>query len=84
MLCDVVESYRDKAWVGDASATDYLICIVFEWMEHSLRTLPSDQFRESSNLPRVIAKSVVSALALLKTKYGAIHTGKCLSFPTYQ
>jgi hypothetical protein len=82
-LCDV-ESYRDEAGVGDASATDYPIYMVFEWMEHNLRTLPSDQFRENSNLPRAIAKSVLSALALLKTKYGAIHTGKCLSSPTYQ
>jgi hypothetical protein len=61
-LCDVVESYRDEA---GGSATDYPICMVFEWIEHDLRKLPSDQFRENSNLPRVIAKSVLSTLALL-------------------
>jgi hypothetical protein len=61
-LCDVVESYKDEA---GGSATNYPICMVFEWMEHDLQKLPSDQCRENSYLPRVIAKSVLSTLALL-------------------
>jgi hypothetical protein len=65
-LCDVVKPYRDETQVGDASTTDYPLCMVFEWMEHDLWTLPSDQFRENSNLPRAIAKSVLSALAFSK------------------
>ncbi len=58
--------------------------MVFEWVGHDLRTLPSDQFRENSNHPRIIAISVLSALAFRKTQYGAIHTGGCAPFPTYQ
>ncbi len=52
--------------------------MVFEWMEHDLRTVPSNQFRQNSRLPKIIAKSVLLALALLKTQYGAVHTGECL------
>lgn len=47
-------------------------------MDHDLRSVPSHQFRENSNLPKIIAKSVLSALAILKTEYNAIHSGESL------
>lgn len=49
--------------------------MVFEWMEHDLWHVPSERFRQNSTLPKVICRSVLSALALLKTQYDAIHTG---------
>ena len=49
--------------------------LVFEWMEYDLWQVPSERFREDSVLPKVISRSVLSALALLKTRYDAIHTG---------
>jgi hypothetical protein len=38
--------------------------------------VPSDKFRENSILPKIIARSVLSTLALLNTQYNAIHTGE--------
>ncbi|KAI9726542.1 MAG: hypothetical protein M1834_008984 [Cirrosporium novae-zelandiae] len=35
---------------------------------------PSNQFRENSDLPKIIAKSILSALALLKPEFNGIHT----------
>jgi serine/threonine protein kinase len=58
--------------------TEEQICLVFEWMEQDLRTVPSALFRENSNLPKIVAKSILSALALLKDQYSAIHTGELL------
>lgn len=49
--------------------------MVFEWMDHDLWQVPSERFRQNSVLPKVISRSVLSALALLKTQYDAIHTG---------
>ena len=51
------------------------LCLIFEWMDYDLRNLPSNAFRGSSNLPKWIAKAVLEALAVLKSEYGAIHTG---------
>lgn len=41
--------------------------MVFEWMDYDLWKVPSERFRQNSILPKVISKSVLSALALLKT-----------------
>lgn len=49
--------------------------MVFEYMEYDLWQVPSERFRQNSVLPKVIARSVLSALALLRTQYDAIHTG---------
>ena len=49
--------------------------MVFEWMEYDLWHVPSERFRQNSDLPKIISRSVLSALALLKTQYNAIHTG---------
>lgn len=48
--------------------------MVFEWMEYDLWQVSSERYRQDSILPKVIARSVLSALALLKTQYDAIHT----------
>ena len=79
-LYDVVGTDGDDAHVESASMTEDPPCMVFEWLDHDLRTVPSDRFRQNSVLPRIIAKSVLSALALLKTQYGAVHTGAYLVF----
>lgn len=47
----------------------------FEWMEYDLWQVPSERFRQDFILPKVISGSVLSALALLKTQYDAIHMG---------
>lgn len=51
-------------------------CLVFEWMENVLWKVRSDAFRQNLILPKVIAKSVLSALNLLDTEYDAIHSGQ--------
>jgi len=50
--------------------------MVFKWMEYDLWQVPSKRFRRNSVLPKVISRSVLSALAPLKTQYNAIHTGR--------
>jgi serine/threonine protein kinase len=52
-------------------------CLVFEWMDHDLRHVPSDHYRQNSILPKIIAKSVLSALTLFKSPFDAIHSGEC-------
>jgi serine/threonine protein kinase len=78
-LYDVIGPDEGDAQVFSTSETDDPVCMVFEWMDHDLRTVSSDQFRQHSNLPKVIAKSVLSALALFKAEYNGIHTGKRIS-----
>jgi hypothetical protein len=78
-LYDVIGPDEGDAQVFSTSETDDPACMVFEWMDHDLRTVSSEQFRQHSNLPKVIAKSVLSALALFKAEYNGIHTGKCVS-----
>jgi hypothetical protein len=50
-------------------------CMVFEWMDQDLRTVPYSRFRSRPGLPRVIARSVLETLAFLKETYGAFHSG---------
>ncbi|EDO01264.1 predicted protein [Sclerotinia sclerotiorum 1980 UF-70] len=80
-LLDVVENERefenDNVQSNTASKSEseseshfYLI---FEWMENDLKSIPSSQFRTGS-LPKIVAKSVLEALALIQEKFKAIHT----------
>ncbi len=78
-LYDVVGPEAGTAPVETTSTFEDPLCLVFEWMEYDLRTVPSGRFRENSNLPRIIAKSVLSALALVKSQYKGMHTGECLA-----
>lgn len=73
-LIDIIPD-SDDAPGEDASSATETPPLVFEWMEQDLRTVPSEKFRETSNLPKLIAKSVLSALALLKSRYNGIHSG---------
>ncbi|KAI4209034.1 MAG: hypothetical protein LQ351_007982 [Letrouitia transgressa] len=73
-LHDVVGPDGDVTRAESISRTEDPPCLVFEWMEHDLRTVPPDRFRQNPNLPKLIAKSVISALLVLKTQYGAVHT----------
>lgn len=77
-LTDIIPNSDDARQESSSSATENPH-LVFEWMEQDLRTVPSDEFREDSKLPKLIAKSVLSALALLKNRYNAIHTGGLFS-----
>jgi hypothetical protein len=49
-------------------------CMVFEWMDADLWQLPSESFRSSSKLPRIVTRSVLEALAVLD-ELGGVHTG---------
>lgn len=75
-LYDAVGSFEEDVRQGDAAAEDPL-CLVFEWMETDLQSLPSHQYRRDSRLPKIISKSVLSALDIFK-RYNATHTGKFL------
>lgn len=77
-LYDVVGPEDHTHW-SNMPATGDPPCMVFEWMEHDLRTVPSDEFRENSILAKIIAKSILSTLAHIKTQFNGIHTGGCLS-----
>ena len=57
----------------DGSVDPQVPCLIFEWMDHTLWRLPSAPYRSNSVLPRIIARSVLSALALLKRDFDAIH-----------
>lgn len=72
---------EDCAQGDTTSTTGDPSCLVFEWMEHDLRTVPSHKFRGDCILPKIIAKSILSALAFLKTEFNAVHTGGYISCP---
>lgn len=48
-------------------------CMVFEWMDSDLWQIPSKSFRSGSHLPRIIARSVLNALAVFDED-GGVHT----------
>ena len=73
-LIDIIPNSDDAREESSFSATENPH-LVFEWMEQDLRTVPSDEFRDNSKLPKLIAKSVLSGLALLKDRFNAVHTG---------
>ena len=75
-LDDVIDSDGENVERDDGSTVEDEFFMVFEWMEHDLRTVPSDRFRQDSNLPKIIAKSVLSALVVLQSRYNAVHTGR--------
>jgi hypothetical protein len=50
-------------------------CLVFEWMETDLHSLSSYQYRRNSRLPKIISKSVLSALDMFR-RYNGTYTGK--------
>jgi len=79
-LYDVVGPDGDAAPVQGASVTEDPPCMVFEWMDHDLRAVSSIPFRQNSDLPKIIAKSVLSALAVIKTECGGVHTGERVLF----
>ena len=54
------------------------ICLVFEWMDHDLRSTPANVFRSDQRLPRVVSKAALSALTVFKV-LNAVHTGKLCS-----
>ena len=76
-LHDVLGPDGDGIRAESVSRTEDPLYLVFEWIGHDLRTVPPNQFRRNSNLPKIIAKLVLLALVLLKTQYGAVHTGDC-------
>jgi len=54
------------------------IYLVFEWMDHDLRSTPANVFRSDQRLPRVVFKAALSALTVFKV-LNAVHTGKLYS-----
>lgn len=73
-LCDVISSGSEEIRAVKADSAINSLCLVFEWMDHDLRTVPSFEFRSNSDLPKIISKAVLSALALL-SQFNAVHTG---------
>jgi hypothetical protein len=54
--------------------------LVFEWMNRNLADLPAGYFRAVQYLPKIVARSVLSALEVFKT-LNAIHAGWSRSSP---
>ncbi len=75
-LYDVIGPEEDSAGVENISTIKDPLCLVLEWMEHDLRTVRSDHFRQNSALPKITTKPVLSALALMKLQYSRMHTGQ--------
>lgn len=74
-LYDVIGPDGEAAQVDETLTNQDPLCLVLEWMEQDLRTLSCDQFRKNSNVPKIVARSVLAALVVLKTQYNAVHTG---------
>ena len=48
-------------------------CMVFEWMDTDLWQLSSKPFRSGSELPRIVARSILEALVVFDSEEG-VHT----------
>lgn len=80
-LHDVIGPDEDATTTGSDSTSDGdFSCLVLEWMEHDLRTVPLDRFRRNPNILRIIAKSILMALSMIKEQYNGIHTGECCCY----
>ena len=73
-LCDVISSGSEELRAEKADLAVNSLCLVFEWMDHDLRTVSSFEFRSNSDIPKIISKAVLSALALL-SQFNAVNTG---------
>lgn len=74
-LYDAVGSFEDEV-LPDSTASEGPPCLVFEWMETDLRSLPFHQYRDGSPLPKINSKSGLSALDIFR-RSNTIHTGRC-------
>ncbi len=77
--CPYIRKLLDVAEPDNTSSTPNQSCAVLEWMDHDLRSVPSEPFRASSDLPKMIAKSILSVLAILDENDG-IHSGMFATF----
>lgn len=73
-LCKTIRALRDVVGFDSLKPLEPQ-CMVFEWMDQDLRTVPYSTFRSNPRLPRVIARSVLETLAFIKETYGAFHSG---------
>jgi hypothetical protein len=69
-----IRALRDTVWSPQNQNAPS--CLVFEWMDHDLKSVTAPEFRGSPILPKVVSKEVLSALDILKI-LGAVHTGSC-------
>ncbi|KAH9862808.1 hypothetical protein J1614_010901 [Plenodomus biglobosus] len=66
-----IRALRDTIW--SKPDQDGPSCLVFEWMDQDLESVPAPTFRGSPKLPKVVSKAVLSALSVFKT-LDAVHT----------
>lgn len=71
-LYDTVGSFEGNV---RPDSTENQPCLVLEWMETDLRSLSSYQYRDGSCLPKLVSKSVLSALDIFR-RNNTIHTGR--------
>lgn len=83
--CRYIRAFHDTIQTGSEAngpnenpeKLDECPALVLEWMEYDLKTIPSWNYRQGSDLPKIIAKSVLSALDFIKCEYDGVHTGEC-------
>jgi len=75
-LYDFVDSDVDEPSDADEATDEVPFCLIFKWMEQNLKMTPPDPYREKSVLPKVVAKSILSALARINKEGGSVHTSK--------
>ena len=76
-LHDTVGPWEMVEWRGRArfdKISEDPPCLVFEWMEHVLWNVRAEPYRETSVLPKMIARSVLEALDLFASA-NVMHTG---------
>jgi hypothetical protein len=77
-LKDIATSSHFRALVDTVHSDDSQndpSCLVFEWMDHDLRSIFAPELRSRPIPPRVVSRAVLSALEVLKS-LNAVHTGK--------
>ncbi|KAB8339123.1 hypothetical protein FH972_022059 [Carpinus fangiana] len=65
-----------EALPAAGSSTESSPCLVLQWMDSNLSSIPYQTLRAKPHVIRAVAKSILSALQLLTEKFKAVHTGK--------
>ena len=59
----------------DSDTSDYLPCVVFEWLDFTLTEVPSQDYRQNCVFLKAIVKAGLSSLVAL-LKEGLMNTGR--------
>ncbi|KAF2458299.1 kinase-like domain-containing protein [Lineolata rhizophorae] len=69
-MCDIIGNLEDFDNTGESTP-----CLVFEWLDCTLKEIPSEQHRQNHGLLAALAEAILSSLVPLGKEH-KVHTGR--------